>query len=99
MNFFDSDDEDEVNNREVKVYKNRRAGDDKNFRQLYRFTRENVDLVTNYFLPVNEETRGGALSNTQKMQTFLRYIGDPGFQVMIFFLLEYRRMFQRMNNW
>lgn len=85
MNIFDSDDEDEANNREVKVYKNRRAGDDQNYRQLYRFTRENVELLSNYFFPANEETRGGALSNTHKMQTFLRYMGDPGFQVIIFY--------------
>lgn len=67
--------------RSVKVYKTRRDGDDNNFKDLYRFTRENVDRVTHFFLGNSCETRGGALSNVQRMKCFLRYVGDPGFQV------------------
>ena len=26
------------------------------------------------------ETKGGALSNKQRMEVFLRHVGDPGFQ-------------------
>ncbi|XP_062537849.1 putative nuclease HARBI1 [Armigeres subalbatus] len=67
--------------RTVKVYKTRRNGEDNNFKQLYRFNRANVDHVAETFLKNSSETRGGALSNVQKMKCFLRYVGDPGFQV------------------
>lgn len=79
---FDSDEDEEADIRTKKNYKIRRDGDEKNFRQLYRFTRENVQALVNCFMPESEETRGGALTNEQKMKTFLRYIGDPGFQVI-----------------
>lgn len=70
-----------LNARKTKRYKERRPGDDENYRQLYRFSRENVEWMASHFLPENHETRGDALTNVQKMQSFLRYIGDPGFQV------------------
>lgn len=76
---FDSDEEFE--NQPRKIYKIRRAGDHNNFRQLYRFSRENVSYLAACFLPEYFETRGRALSNDEKMKTFLRYAGDPGFQV------------------
>ena len=30
---------------------------------------------------ISLEKRGGTLSNKQKMEVFLRYVGDPGFQI------------------
>ena len=30
---------------------------------------------------ISLENRGGTLSNKQKMEVFLRYVGDPGFQI------------------
>ncbi|XP_055635300.1 putative nuclease HARBI1 [Toxorhynchites rutilus septentrionalis] len=68
-------------NRATKTYKIRREGDDDNFKQLYRFSRENVGFLARTFLPNYEETRGEAFQNMQKMKCFLRYVGDPGFQV------------------
>lgn len=68
-------------NRTVKIYKNRRNRVEANFKYLYRFNSENVDFLVDEFLPEYTETRGGAVSNVQKMKSFLRYIGDPGFQV------------------
>ncbi|PSN41235.1 hypothetical protein C0J52_13430 [Blattella germanica] len=41
---------------------------------------ENVQWLTNHFLNDNNETRGGALTNEQRMKIFLRYLSDPGFQ-------------------
>lgn len=82
FNFFSgSDDEEEITERTVKVYKARRTFSDQNYRSLYRFSRVNVEFLANSFLEPYEETRGGALTNIEKMQTFLRYVGDPGFQV------------------
>ncbi|XP_058833434.1 putative nuclease HARBI1 [Topomyia yanbarensis] len=66
--------------RAVKIYTSRRFGDDRNFKDLYRFSRQNVDRLVELFLADYDETRGGALSNTHKMKCFLRYVGDPGFQ-------------------
>lgn len=79
---FDCDDDEEDDIRAKKIYKVRRDAVEKNFRQLYRFTPENVQALLNYFMPQSEETRGGALTSEQSMKAFLRYIGDPGFQVI-----------------
>ncbi len=64
-----------------KIYKERRFGDENNYRALYRFSRENVEWLAEYFLPDYYERRGGALNKIMQMQAFLRYVGDPGFQV------------------
>lgn len=71
----------EINtNRVCKIYKPRRNEIDRNFRKLYRFNPENVDYLVENLLPIYGETRGGAVSNLQKIKCFLRYVGDPGFQ-------------------
>lgn len=44
-------------------------------------------------MPEYTETRGGALSNKDKMKTFRRYIGDPGFQVIIYTVSIYIRLY------
>lgn len=64
-----------------KVYNVRRDSRDVNYRSLYRFDRENVHWIADHFLEDEEENRGGALSHINRMKTFLRYVGDPGFQV------------------
>lgn len=73
--------------RKRKRYLARRGGNPDTYKQMYRFTRENVNWLCENFLNVDdEETRGGRLDNITQMQTFLRYMGDPGFQVKrIFF--------------
>lgn len=64
-----------------KIYSTRRDQEkNKNFKKLFRFSQENVNWLAVHFLPEYEETRGGALTNVEKMKTFLRYISDPGFQ-------------------
>ena len=50
------------------------------YRSLFKFHDENVAWMSEYFLDENTETRGGALSNKQRMEVFLRHVGDPGFQ-------------------
>lgn len=74
-------------NRTVKIYKSRRNAIESNFKNLYRFDSENVDFLVREFLPEYTETRGGAITNKQKVKSFLRYIGDPGFQVFLHILL------------
>ena len=39
--------------------------------------------MSDNFIGEYTETRGGALSTKQKMEVFLRCIGDPGFQLGI----------------
>lgn len=63
-----------------KVYKERRTPRKCHFRNLFRFDERNVRWLADYFIGVNLETRGGALSPVQKMKVFLRYVADPGFQ-------------------
>lgn len=73
--------------RHRKTYKIRREGDFDNFKAMYRFSEQNVEWLAEHFLgPDTGERRGGALTNSQKMRTFLRYVGDPGFQVEKYFI-------------
>lgn len=65
--------------RREKNYRVRR--DVSNCKQLLRFENESVNFLVNEFLPVNEETRGGALTSRKRMEILLRSMGDPGFQV------------------
>lgn len=67
--------------RRRKNYKARRDSSIVDYKCLYRFRKENVRWLAQHFLgEETNETRGGALSNEEKMRIFLRYIGDPGFQ-------------------
>lgn len=62
-----------------KSYKIRRENPPEvDFIKLYRFTPENVEWLSEHFLGVNNETRGGALDSFTIMKIFLRYISDPG---------------------
>ena len=65
--------------RKPKVYKPRKDIFN-NYKELFRFQEDNVKWIANHFLK-NEETRGGALSSKKRMEIFLRYMSDPGFQV------------------
>ena len=47
---------------------------------LHRFDKVHVEYLSNYFLGESDERRGGALNNEERMRTFLRVVGDPGFQ-------------------
>ena len=39
--------------------------------------------MAEHFLDSTGETRGGAPTTKQQLQIFLRYVGDPGFQVEV----------------
>lgn len=67
-----------MNVRKEKVYNERRKISD--CKNLLRFETNSVEFLTQEFLPESYETRGGALSPRRKMEIFLRYVGDPGFQ-------------------
>ena len=70
-----------VHIRKKKSYQTRRETVSHDYKKLYRFTEENVEWMAEYFLgQYTETTRGGALSNKEKMRTYLRYVADPGFQ-------------------
>lgn len=72
--------------RAVKIYKNHRDAVARNFKELYRFEERNINFLIREFLPEYHETRGGAVTNYQKLKSFLRYVGDPGFQVFLILL-------------
>ena len=64
--------------RNPKVYKERRAPNDAYYRTQFRFNDASVIWIANQFLgPDSGETRGGALTNKQKMEITLRYMADP----------------------
>lgn len=47
---------------------------------MHRFKECYVEYLTDTFLGTVYETRGGALSRKEKIEVFLRHVGDPGFQ-------------------
>lgn len=69
--------------RKRKLYDQRQFIGVDRYKELVRFEEDSVDFITNYFLPEAEviDRRGGALSSRQKMEIFLRYLPDPGFQI------------------
>jgi hypothetical protein len=66
--------------RQPKVFTPRKTCRSSFYRRFYRFD-ENVEWLANHFLDDTGETRGGALTVKMEMETFLRYISDPGFQL------------------
>ena len=70
----------------TKVYKTRVNRDEINratYRKLFRFDKGNVEWLAETFLPENYETRGGCLTQVQRMQTTLAYLADPGYQTSV----------------
>lgn len=72
-----------MNVRKRKNYRDRRSISPTKSKLLLRFQSENIDYLSDYFLPEADETRGGALAAREKMQIFLRYVSDTGFQIGI----------------
>lgn len=70
-----------MNIRRRKYYSQRTECRDEDYHNLYRFSRINVEWLAEHFLEDTGETRGGALNSRQKMQIFLRFLSDPGFQI------------------
>ena len=69
--------------RQPKLYKDRRVISPSEFKRIFRFEKHSVEWMADHFLQQSTETRGGKLSHIEEMQTYLRYIADPGFQVGI----------------
>ena len=65
------------------MYKPRKVQSMDTYRSLFRFHDEHVAWMSEYFLGENTETRGGALSSKERMEVFLRHVGDPGFQTVV----------------
>ena len=58
--------------------------DSNNIKSLYRFSEVNVDWMNGYlFGPEIIETIVAAIKNIIKLKTFLKLVGNPGFQVAI----------------
>ncbi|KAJ4442878.1 hypothetical protein ANN_04471 [Periplaneta americana] len=52
-------------------------------KSVLSFNEENVEWIANYFLCAMNESRGGALSSKQRIEIFLQFVSDPGFQAGI----------------
>ena len=67
--------------RHPRVFKERHTPTESYYRTQYRFNEPTVQWIADVFLgPGSSETMGGALTNKQKMELFLRYVADPGMQ-------------------
>lgn len=64
-----------------KVYKPRKSASADIYKSMYRFEEINVEYLAEVFLDDIDERRGGAVTSKQRMEIYLRYMGDPGFQV------------------
>jgi hypothetical protein len=69
--------------RSQKYYPPRVTSRNEDYHKLYRFSEENVQWLGELFLGQNEETRGGLLCSKMRVQIFLRFLSDPGFQIGI----------------
>lgn len=69
-----------MNLRGVKHYRDRRDISPDLSKRLLRFESESVEFITTYFLDENTDARGGGLTARKKMEIFLRYVSDPGYQ-------------------
>lgn len=67
--------------RAPKHYSKRSDCPEGNYHSLYRFNEANVMWLAEHFLGETNERRGGALTSKQKMQIYLRFVSDPGFQL------------------
>lgn len=66
--------------RKSKKYEERKFIRDDRYKELVRFDKGSVEYLSTLFLQDSNETRGGAVSPVRKMEVFLRYLSDPGFQ-------------------
>uniref|UniRef100_A0A034WLC4 Uncharacterized protein n=1 Tax=Bactrocera dorsalis TaxID=27457 RepID=A0A034WLC4_BACDO len=69
-----------VPQRNPKVYQQRKTSLASEDKKLYRFDDSSICWLANYLFEESEETRGGALSNVDKIRLYLRFCADPGFQ-------------------
>ena len=53
------------------------------YRRVFRFSEENVVRLCDEFLGHENIRRGHGLTRKEKMECFLRYVGDPGFQINV----------------
>ena len=71
-----------VGERGAKQCRERRDNFVHSYKSLFRFEKESVSFLADNFLgPETNETRGGALTQKRRMEIFLRYCADPGFQL------------------
>ncbi|XP_064618556.1 putative nuclease HARBI1 [Lineus longissimus] len=67
--------------RQEKLYMKRKTCRPGKYCAFYRFDEENVQWISDHFVPYSEETRGGRLCGKEQMEIFLRYLADPGHQL------------------
>jgi hypothetical protein len=69
---------------EINVCKPRKTTTTNIYKSMYRFEKQRVEYLVETLLKEKNETQGGALSPIayiQKMETYLRFVEHPGFQV------------------
>lgn len=69
-----------MNLRGLKHYRDRQNINRDLSKRLLQFERDSTDFITTYFLNENTDARGGRLTARKKLEIFLRYVSDPGYQ-------------------
>ncbi|KAJ4428991.1 hypothetical protein ANN_25987 [Periplaneta americana] len=72
-----------INVRARKCYRKRITTREEDYHSLLRFREENAEWLAEHFLGESTETRGRALSSKRRIEIYLRFINDPGFQADI----------------
>lgn len=66
-----------------KEYRIRTHSHPADYFNLYRFRQESVKWLAEHFLEETDENRGASLSQIKRMEIFLRFLSDPGFQMRV----------------
>ena len=53
------------------------------YHRVFRFSEANAVRLCDEFLVHEDIRRGHALTRKEKMECFLRYVGNPGFQINV----------------
>ena len=66
------------------------------FKNIFRFTEENVHIIAD--LHLGEETGGHSLKRNEKLEYYLRYIGDPCYEINMAEKMFYQPNPSKPNN-
>ena len=67
--------------RKTKVYNPRYSNYVHDYKRIFRFEENHVNWIVENLLVYKGETRGGALTTKMRLEAFLRYMADPGYQI------------------
>ena len=68
------------------------------YKNIFRFTEENVHIMADIYICLGEETGGHSLIRNEKLEYYLRYIGDPCYEINMAKKMFYQPNPSKPNN-